>query len=69
MNDGLTKFGSIPEVKELDKIHTEIHRSINRLVQFKRDGRLIEAKEELEQIDPMTKKIIHLLTSIEKKIN
>ena len=67
--DGLTKFGSIPEVKELNEVHIEIHQSINRLVQLKMDGYITDAKRELKKIDPMTKKIIHLLTSIERKID
>ena len=67
--DGLTKFGSMPEVKELNRVHDEIHQSINRLVNYKKEGHLSHAKHELKRIDPLSKKIIYLLASIERKIH
>jgi hypothetical protein len=66
--DGLTKFGDLPEVRELNHIHSEIHRSINRLVRMKKSGMPVRAQQELEKIDPLTRRIIFLLAAIERKI-
>ncbi|MCK5707711.1 MAG: CZB domain-containing protein [Candidatus Aureabacteria bacterium] len=66
--EGLTHFGDIQEVKELEKIHLEFHESLSRLVHMKNEGTISLAKQELKIIDPISKRIIHLLTTVERKI-
>jgi len=67
--DAPSLFENLPELEERSKIHEEIHKSISRLVTMKKSGHLDEAQQELQKIDPMSKRMVFLLSTLDQKIN
>ncbi len=67
--DGMPSYGTMPEMKELEKIHIDLHSIIKRVVQLKQSGDNAAAEEELTKLEPVSQKIFMLLVAIEKKID
>ena len=67
--DGMASYGTMPEMKELEKVHIELHAIVKRVVQLKQSGDNATAEKELAKLDPVSQKIFLLLVSIEKKID
>ena len=66
---GMSSYGSMPEMQELEKVHIELHAIVKRVVQLKQSGDNATAGKELTKLDPVSQKIFLLLVSIEKKID
>ncbi len=58
----------MPEMKEFEKIHIELHEIIKKVLQFKNSGDASSAEQEYEKMDKISSKIFSLLVTIEKKI-
>jgi methyl-accepting chemotaxis protein len=67
-SEGMTKFGNLPEMKELEKIHVELHSIVKRVVQLKNSGNASAAEQEVAKIEPLSKKMFSLLIVIERKV-
>jgi len=67
-SEGLDKYGKIPEMKELEKVHIELHAITKKVVQLKDSGDASAAKKEYVKMDNLSSKIFSLLVTIEKKI-
>ncbi|MBF0488364.1 MAG: Tar ligand binding domain-containing protein [Nitrospirae bacterium] len=65
---GIDKFGHLPEMQKLETIHEELHTVVKQIVTLKHSGDSSGAENQYLQIGPMSKEIIDLLTTIEKKI-
>jgi methyl-accepting chemotaxis protein len=66
--DGMSSYGTMPEMKELEKVHVELHAIVKRVVQLKKSGDNATAEQELAKLDTISQKIFLLLVTIEKKI-
>jgi len=66
--DGMSAYGTMPEMQELEKVHTELHSIVRNVVHLKQSGDNATAEKELAKLDPVSQKIFLLLVSIEKKI-
>ena len=67
--DGMSSYGKMPEMQELEKVHTELHSIVKRVVQLKQSGDNAAAEKEVAKLDSVSQKIFLLLVSIEKKID
>ncbi|RDH92314.1 MAG: methyl-accepting chemotaxis protein [endosymbiont of Seepiophila jonesi] len=67
-SEGLSNYGAIPEMRELETPHAEIHALIKQIVQKKNAGSGAEAGELLSQVDPLSQRIISLLDIVERKV-
>jgi methyl-accepting chemotaxis protein len=67
-SEGLTKYGDMPEMKEFEKVHIELHAIIRKVVHLKDSGDASAANKEYEKMDKISSKIFSLLVTIEKKI-
>ena len=67
-SDGLTTYGAMPEMQEFEKVHIELHATIEKVLQFKNSGDATSAEKEYEKMDKISSKIFSLLVTIEKKI-
>lgn len=65
--EGLLEYGHIPEMRKLEEPHAELHRLINSLVDHKEQGRREEAEACFMQVDPLSRQIVELLRTIERK--
>jgi len=67
-SDGLKEYGKIPEMKEFEKVHIELHAIIKKVLQFKDSGDASAAEKEYEKMDKISSKIFSLLVTIENNI-
>ncbi|WP_181304208.1 CZB domain-containing protein [Rufibacter sp. XAAS-G3-1] len=63
----MPRIGHLAEVKELEKVHNEMHVIARRLWQEYQQGQQEEALKELPQIEATAQKLLHLLDVIERK--
>lgn len=67
-SEGLSNYGAIPEMRELEVPHADMHALIKQIVQKKNAGSGAEAGELLSQVDPLSQRIISLLDIVERKV-
>jgi methyl-accepting chemotaxis protein len=65
---GMIKYGEIPEMQELERVHEEIHNAVKRIIQMKRARDIYSAEAELKKLRLISGKIISLLNGVEGKI-
>jgi len=66
--EGLNKYNHIPEMKELEMPHQELHRIIKEIVSLQEAGQREKAEQVYLQVDPLSRQIINLLEKVEKKV-
>ncbi|QQS08817.1 MAG: CZB domain-containing protein [Phycisphaerales bacterium] len=66
-SEGLAKYGTILEMRKLEKEHEMLHKTIKSIVDLKSTGKTKEAEDEFKKIEPLSKSIVDLLTSVESK--
>lgn len=66
--DGMKRYGHIPEMKELEPPHAELHRLIKEMISEKEANNLSKCELLHEQVEPLSKKIIGLLDLVEQRI-
>jgi methyl-accepting chemotaxis protein len=64
---GLKKYGTMPEIRELEENHVALHATVKNIISLKRVANIYAAKEELEKLDKILRKIMFLLVDIEQK--
>ena len=64
----MASYGTLPEMQELEKVHTELHTIVKRAIQMKKSGDNASAENELAKLEPVSQKIFSLLVEIEQKI-
>jgi len=67
-SDGLTRYGSVPGMKQLETAHANMHMQVKRIVHLMRSGDKAHAQEEFDKIGPQSERIVQLLTQVEKKV-
>lgn len=66
--EGMGKYGIMPEVQELEKIHITLHATVKNIIVLKQVANIYAEKEELEKLDKILRKIMFLLVEIEQKL-
>jgi methyl-accepting chemotaxis protein len=67
-SEGMKKYGTMPEMQELEKIHVELHSTVKNIISLKQSGDISAEKEKLENLDKILRKIMFLLVDIEQKL-
>jgi len=67
-SEGMKKYGTMPEMHELEKKHVELHASVKNIMTLKQSGNISAEKEEREKLDKILRKVIFLLVDIEQKL-
>jgi methyl-accepting chemotaxis protein len=67
-SEGIETYGKIPEMQELEKVHTELHATMGKILQRKNSGDDSGAEDEYKKLEEMSQKIFSLLVTIEKQI-
>jgi PAS domain S-box-containing protein len=63
----LKAYGHIPEMVELEKVHTEIHLVAQQLVDLYKEGKVSAARIGLTHMEDVAERLINLLSAVEKK--
>jgi methyl-accepting chemotaxis protein len=67
-SEGMKKYGEMPEMQELEKIHIELHLTVKNILQLKQSGKILDQEEESVKLDTILRKIMFLLVDIEEKL-
>ena len=65
---GMKKYGTMPEMQELEKIHVELHSTVKNIIMLKQSGKILDQEEESVKLDKILRKIMFLLVDIEEKL-
>jgi hypothetical protein len=63
-SDAITKYVSNREIREIEKLHTELHKTAKRIYELKISGDGIAARQELKKMDATCMKLVSLLTAM-----
>ena len=66
-SDGMAKYGKMPEMQDLEKIHKEMHSVVERVVKMKRSGSISAVEQELAKIEHLSQRLYSLLIIIEDR--
>jgi hypothetical protein len=66
--EGLLKYGNVPELKELENTHKQMHATVRRTAHAKRLGNTTVAEQEFEKLLAQSEKIIALLNQVQTKV-
>ncbi|MEJ2454202.1 MAG: methyl-accepting chemotaxis protein [Candidatus Thiodiazotropha sp.] len=67
--EGLTHYGHIPGMREVETPHAEMHQLIHQIISLKEAGKHQEAEAHYEKIAPLSQAIIGHLNQVEARIN
>ncbi|HZS44590.1 MAG TPA: methyl-accepting chemotaxis protein, partial [Blastocatellia bacterium] len=67
-SQGMTDFGHILEMQELEHLHATMHGLIKEIIECKEGGKLEAAERKLSEVDKLSSKIVSLLTTIEREV-
>ena len=65
---GLKNYTDLAEIHLVERIHTEFHDLVAKILGLKEQGHPAEAEQAFRQLDPLSSKIIALLTELERKV-
>ena len=65
---GIKKYGDLPEIHELEKIHFKLHATVQKILLMKKSGDMYTEKEELGKLDKILSKMMLLLVKIEEDL-
>ena len=65
---GMKKYGDLPKIQELEKVHVELHATVTKVILLKEAGKAIAEKEELVNLDNILRKVMFLLVDIEENL-
>lgn len=68
-SEGMSKYGHLPEMKDLERIHAELHETARRIVQLQRSGQKSAAEREFAKIEPISQRIVQLLDHLENLVS
>ncbi|HIJ24000.1 MAG: CZB domain-containing protein [Gammaproteobacteria bacterium] len=67
-DEGLSEFGSVPEIQQLERDHKLFHQAVRRVMRSHKHSRREEAGEALQDVRHLSHEIIYLLTVVEFKL-
>ena len=65
---GLAKYGTIPEMRTLEREHEILHQTVRTIVDLKSSGRTKEAEAAFLKIDASSRRIQELLNTLDKTV-
>ena len=66
-SEGMQQYGDLPEFKDIEPPHAELHKIIKEILNLKEAGRDEEAEELFKQVEPISRRIVSLLDEVERK--
>ncbi|MBC6990491.1 CZB domain-containing protein [Hymenobacter sp. BT491] len=67
-NEALIKYSHLPESRQLDRVHREIHRVANRLMDLRLQGQTEQAIDGLLEVDALADQLTDLLRLMQQKL-
>ena len=67
-SEAMEKYRDDREIRELEKLHTELHDIVKHVLQMKYSGNSSSAEKELTHMESLSEKIFSLLISIKQRV-
>jgi methyl-accepting chemotaxis protein len=67
-SEGMPKYGHMQEMKDLEKVHKQLHEATTKTVRLKNEGKTQEANEEFQRVHDYGEQVIDYLDKLEKKV-
>ncbi|MBL3589520.1 MAG: CZB domain-containing protein [gamma proteobacterium endosymbiont of Lamellibrachia anaximandri] len=65
---GMKTFADVPEMVAIAAPHQELHETIKRIADYKRQGQTEMAEVEYKKVGPLFEKIVELISAFKRKI-
>ena len=65
---GMDEYGQLPELRELERKHQQMHLMAKEVVDMKRLGRMEEAEREFTKVRGVVEEVADLIDSVEKQV-
>ena len=66
-SDGLTTWGSLPDMQQLERVHDDMHARVRRIIEAKNAGKLDEAEKGYDEMEGVSDNVVRLLDAIERQ--
>ncbi len=66
-DDGVSSYGNISELNQIEDPHTELHALIKEIINCKERGDMQQAESKYRRIEPLSKQIVNLISAVERK--
>jgi hypothetical protein len=67
-SEGMSRYGRLPEMCELEKKHKWMHGTARQVVSLRRSGDVYGAELEFEKVRALSDEVVGLLTRLEKQV-
>jgi len=67
--EGLKKYSHIPAINELEGVHCQMHKQVEKIIIAKNSGKISEAEAGLVILHKISDKVIELLTKLDRKFD
>ena len=67
--EGRARFGHLPEMLELAKIHRDMHDAVIRTIQSQEAGQTQQAQQALQAVQELSRKVILQINLVESRIS
>ncbi|MFH1063410.1 MAG: CZB domain-containing protein [Candidatus Omnitrophota bacterium] len=64
--EGLSKYGYIPLINDLDAVHTQMHKQVKQIIIAKNSGNTVQAEAGLIILQKISERVIELLTELDR---
>ena len=66
--EGMSKYGEIPEMLQIEGPHAELHTTIKEIVRLKQEGRREEAERAYLRTEGFSQRIVELLSKVQDHV-
>jgi methyl-accepting chemotaxis protein len=65
---GISELGHLPELRQIEGPHKELHDTIRQVVELKRRGDKTAAENTYKKVEPMSRRIVELIDHLKEKV-
>jgi len=69
VREGLSKYGHIPAINDLDAVHAQMHKQVKQIIIAKNSGNTVAAEAGLIILHKISERVIELLTELDRKFD
>lgn len=68
-SDGIAKYGKMPELQELERIHEKLHSYVRDIITMKNTDDTSGAEKAYRELDMASERILNLLDELDNKVS
>ena len=67
-SEGIAKYGRIPELQELERVHEKLHSCVRDIIRMKNSDNTSGAEKAYKELDMASERIFNLLDQLDNKV-